>query len=150
MPHLTADHSLLLIHLATRIGLDGKALEWVTSYLSNHTESVAMKYTQPLGDIVRKHGVKYHLYADDTQLNLTFDHVNLEAKQSSITTMEVCIEVIKAWMLSNKLKLSDGKTEFLHFCPHHKMALDTAATTIKFVMIPSIPYSVPKTPQCPA
>ena len=146
----TVDHSLLLNHLATRTELDGKAHEWVTSYLSNRTQSVSMNginsplpqlnrgvpqgsvlgpifftiWMQPLGDIVRIHGLKYHLYADDTQLYLTFDHSNQTTKQSTTNSMEVCINEIKAWMLSNKLKLNNGKTEFLYFHPHHKKALD--------------------------
>ena len=85
----------------------------------------------PMGDIVRKHGLKCHLYADNSQLYLTFDHNNPDAKQSTISTMAACIAEIKALMLSTKLKLNDGKTDFLHFHLHHRKALSTAATTIK-------------------
>ena len=45
-------------------------------------------YTQPLEEIIRKHGIKYDLYAYDTQLYLTFVHDNPMAKQSTINTME--------------------------------------------------------------
>ncbi len=75
-------------------------------------------YTLPLGDIIRKHGVCFHFYADDTQLYLAFDPLHPSAKQSSISTMEACLNEIKMWMLQNKLKLSDGKTDFLQFHPH--------------------------------
>ena len=30
-------------------------------------------YTSPLGDIVRQHGLDFHLYADDSQIYFSFD-----------------------------------------------------------------------------
>ena len=74
--------------------------------------------------------MNFHLYADDTQLYLTFDPLSPGAKQSSISAMELCISEIKMWMLQNKLKLNDGKTEFLQFHPHRNKILDPT-TTIK-------------------
>ena len=32
---------------------------------------VYLLYTSPIGDIIRRHGLNYHLYADDTQLYLS-------------------------------------------------------------------------------
>ena len=34
-------------------------------------------YTRPLGIIAQRYGVKYHLYADDTQLYISLDHILL-------------------------------------------------------------------------
>ena len=76
-------------------------------------------YTLPLGDIVRKYGMNFHLYADDTQLFLSFDSCVPSTSESAIVQLEACISEIRAWMLINKLKLNDDKTEFLRFLPNH-------------------------------
>ena len=76
-------------------------------------------YISPLGDLVRQHNVSYHMYADDTQLYLSFrsnDHESIEVAKSSI---EHCVLVIKKWMASNFLKLNDDKTELLVVHPKH-------------------------------
>ncbi|XP_067023036.1 uncharacterized protein [Acropora muricata] len=76
-------------------------------------------YISPLGDLVRQHNVSYHMYADDTPLYLSFrsnDHESIEVAKSSI---EQCVLVIKKWMASNFLNLSDDKTELLVVYPKH-------------------------------
>ena len=67
-------------------------------------------YTSPLGDIVRKYGIGFHLYADDTQLYLSF---NVNETQDAFSQMESCIAEIRSWMALNFLKLNDSKTEVL-------------------------------------
>ena len=57
-------------------------------------------YTQPLGDILRKHGLTYHLYADDTKLYLTFDHGNSTAEQSTINSTKWSHIAIPLWHLN--------------------------------------------------
>ena len=72
-----------------------------------------------LGDLVRQHNVSYHMYADDTQLYLSFlsnDHESIELAKSSI---EQCVLVIKKCMASNLLKLNVDKTELLVVYPNH-------------------------------
>ena len=74
--------------------------------------------------IIRKHDMKFHLHADDTQLYLMFDTNNRDSEQSALSKMETCISETKTWMLSNKLYLNGGKIAFLQFYPHQSNILD--------------------------
>ena len=66
-------------------------------------------YTSPLGDIIRRHDMNFHFYADDCQVYLSFD------SGSSVTMQKIesCLEDIATWMSLNKLKLNSEKTELL-------------------------------------
>ena len=59
--------------------------------------------------------MSFHLYADDTQLYLSFDSRVPSSGPEVIACLELCIADIRHWMLVNKLKLNDDKTEFLKF-----------------------------------
>ena len=134
----TVNHSVLLERLSNRCGIRGEALKWFVSCLGNRFQMVKVKdekskqmplscgvpqgsvlgpllflvYTLPLGDIVRNRGMKFHLYADDTQLYLSFSP-SPECMHLSIQQIEGCVQEIHSWMLTNKLKLNGDKTELL-------------------------------------
>ena len=74
----------------------------------------------PVGDIVRKYDMSFHLYADDTQLYMTFDNDVPTSKATAWSQMEYCMEEIWSWMHVNKLKLNGDKTEFLHSSPDQR------------------------------
>ena len=69
-------------------------------------------YTVPIGDICRKHQVAFHLYADDTQIYLSFKPSRPSSKHECIAKIEKCIEEIGIWMTQNLLKLNSNKMEF--------------------------------------
>ena len=70
-------------------------------------------YTTPLGQICRKHGIHYHLYADDSQLYMSFKPSKPGSKERCLQQLEGCISDIRSWMANNMLKLNDEKTEFI-------------------------------------
>ena len=133
----TVDHSILLNRLEEWVGIKGTALLWFKSYLQHRTFSVSIGhssspsapvsygvpqgsilgpilfclYMLPLGDIIRKHFVSFHFYADDTQLYLP-----LTSQESSQSLLD-CVEDIKRWMSNNFLQLNDSKTEVVIFAP---------------------------------
>ena len=55
-----------------------------------------------------KYNFNYHVYADNTQLYITFKS-SQEPADSCITTLEKFIQEIRSWMRQNVLKLNDEK-----------------------------------------
>ena len=70
---------------------------------------------------MRSYNLNYHVYADDTQLYLSFNSSQQHAN-SAIATLELCINEIRQWMKSNFLKLHDEKTEFMLFGSHQQLS----------------------------
>ena len=52
-------------------------------------------------------------FADNSQLYVSFQPNENANETAAITAMQNCIDDVRKWMLINKLKLNDGKTEFL-------------------------------------
>ena len=61
------------------------------------------------------------MYADDTQLYLSFPPYDFKDNKSVV---EACVKDISDWMIVNKLKLNEDKTEVLLCNPKHLEVVD--------------------------
>ena len=66
-------------------------------------------HTKPVSDIIQRHGLSHHSYANDTQLYMTMDHSN-NNWWDGLSRIQVCVSEIREWMSQNMLKLNDAKT----------------------------------------
>ena len=76
-------------------------------------------YTTPLSYIISQHNVSYHKFADDTRLYCEFNSNLPEDVDRAKKELVGCAQDIKAWMLTNGLKLNENKTEFIIFISNH-------------------------------
>ena len=123
----TIDHQKLLNLLSQSFGIRGVALKWFESYLKDRTQTVQIgsststpvtlkygvpqgsvlgpilftMYITPLGNIIRKHGLNFHLYADDTQLYISIQPDVSVSKETAISCLEACIKDIKIWITTH-------------------------------------------------
>jgi len=67
-------------------------------------------YTTPLSTLVSPLSLNHHLYADDTQLFLSFHPLHFH---SNISHLQNALQQISSWMTANLLTLNSSKTEFL-------------------------------------
>uniref|UniRef100_A0A8C1CZ15 Reverse transcriptase domain-containing protein n=1 Tax=Cyprinus carpio carpio TaxID=630221 RepID=A0A8C1CZ15_CYPCA len=135
----TIDHTILLHRLEYFVGINGSALAWFKSCVYDRHQFVAVNeevsyrsqvqygvpqgsvlgpllftlYMLPLGNIIRKHGVSFHCYADDTQLYIS----SRPGETYQFEKLTECIVDIKNWMTSNFLLLNSEKTEVLIIGP---------------------------------
>ena len=129
-------------------GITGNALDWFRSYLTGRIQRVVIEdsvsvdqeldlgvpqgsvlgpriycmYIKPVSDIIQRHGLSHHSYADDTQLYMTMDHSNNDWRDG-LARIELCVSEIRKWMNQNMLKLNDDKTELIVFASKYKQDL---------------------------
>ena len=143
----TVCHSTLISRLESKFGVKGAALEWVRSYLLGRTQRVSVKgavsenfdlrhgvpqgsclgpllfslYTSKLFDITKQHLPNVICYADDTQLYVSFRPDESSGSERALDAMSDCIRDPRAWMISDKLMINDGKTEVLLVGTRHQL-----------------------------
>ena len=126
-------------------GITDDILDWFRSYLTGRIPRVVIKdavsgdqeqgfgvpqgsvlgpkiycmYTKPGSDIIQRHGLSHHSYADDTQLYMTMDH-SYNNWRDGLARIQLCVSEIREWMNHNMLKLNDDKTELIVFTSKYK------------------------------
>ena len=134
----TVDHIILLHRLETSFGVTGDALKWIASYLSARSQRVMINgvlsdkfdlsfgvpqgscvgpllfsaYASKLFQVIKNHLPNAHAYADDTQLHLSFKPDSSADQTEARSTMERCIRAVRAWLIVDKLKLNEDKSDF--------------------------------------
>ena len=155
----TVNHQILLKRLIHEYGITGRVIEWIQSYLTGRTQFVRFNgttsqtmavtsgvpqgsvlgpvlfiaYSAGVINIVEHHGLRAHGYADDLQV---YGHAAQDEVSSLVVRMVACIEHVKSWTTSNRLRLNLSKTELiwlgssrrLHHCPADKVRISDAET----------------------
>ena len=78
-------------------------------------------YIHPIGKIIRDHGLDFHLYADDSQIYISFDPKIEGDDQRAMKCLQDCVEDLSNCMATNHLKLNMDKTEFIIFASPHNI-----------------------------
>src|SRR6218665_2958593 len=156
------DHSILLQRLSTWFGVSGTALLWFQFYLSTRSFSVQacshssqplplscgsvldpllfILYITPLSHPIKSSSVGHHLYADYTQLFLSFSPASFS---TSIAQLLSLVSQISQWMSSNLLRLNPSKTEFIIYLPTSRKFLTTLQYTSPITHLPLLSPLMP-------
>ena len=137
LPLFMIDHKILLSRLSSFYGLSNTALNLIASYLLDRTQSVSIQshstpssniftgipqgsvlglllfslYTSPISQIFTKASISYHLYADDTQIYISFSP---NQSYDSLSLLSSTLDEVYAWLTSNRLSVNQKKLLFKH------------------------------------
>ena len=132
------DHAILLDVLQHRFAVDAVPLLWFTSYLTDRTQIYTVDgiqsapihlncsvpqgsvlgplefilYTEDIVELLERHRIVHHLFADDKQLLKTTTVADIDCVRLSIGR---CIEEVRVWCASRRLQLNASKTELVWF-----------------------------------
>jgi hypothetical protein len=122
----TVDHQVLLRRLEVSFGITGTALKWFKSYLTNRSQRVprvtdlnvcspswcsSSSCLSPLLFTIYASTLFEIVYRNT--IYLSFKPNGATNELDVICVLQNCIKDIRTWMTVDKLKLNDGKTEFL-------------------------------------
>jgi len=132
----TVDHNILLSVLRDQFSIDNTAYNWFQLYLSDQQQSFVyngqqttffpldcsvpqgsvlgplefVAYTDDSSDVVAKHDINQHAYADDNQLHTScFPRDVARARQR----LSECTADLVVWCAQRRLQLNANKTEVL-------------------------------------
>ena len=141
----TVNHQMLLERYKNYFGIEGIALKWLTSYLTERQQSVSIgsekslpkslecgfaqgsvlggpkynMFTSPVEELINLHQLNSKCYADDTNVYQSFNI--LDGTALPVGQIECCLDDVSRWMVKNRLKLNPDKTEVILFLPKNQM-----------------------------
>ena len=133
----TIDASILLERMEVYFGVTGRALQWLSSYLTQRRQCMKMDgvlspvsmlpsgvpqgsvlgpvlfsaFIAPLADVIDSFHISHHQYADDTNLYHSF---SASDQQSCLETVSECLNSVKNWFLTNGLLVNSGKSDSIY------------------------------------
>ena len=136
----TVDHAIFLRRLNFLYSVDGAPLNWFKSYFNDRDHRVFVHealspprvitcgvpqgsvlrarlytmYIYPLTQIIQRHDIQYHTYADDIQLLYMKCHRDDNSIIKAITQLQNCIADITEWMSNNTLNINEIRQNLLY------------------------------------
>jgi len=146
----TINFDVLADRLKVDFGIDGIALEWLLSFLTDRTQYVTVGssrstpvaclsggpqgsvlgpllfalYSSPVDNVVSEHRLHLQQYADDTQLYMAVR----PADNSPLEAASQCVRDVSRWFLENGTLLNPNKMEAVLFGTRaQRKKIDTSA-----------------------
>ena len=74
-------------------------------------------YARPVCDIVARHGLQYHCYADDIQIYATVGRDQCRSIAAALLKIEACVVEVADWMVMESTKIKQRQITGYHL-PH--------------------------------
>ena len=131
--------------------MNGQVIAWMESYLKDREQFVQIENTKssirqllrgvpqgsvlgpllyvlytcaaPIADIIKSYVLHYHLYADDSQIYVFFSSQSQQDLCLVKSKLEACVKHIDSWMVLNRLKLNQDKTDLLLISSRYRQSL---------------------------
>ena len=151
----TVDNEILLSVLSKRFSLTDTVFDWCLSYLDDRTQSFSYAnrmscsfvvdcsvpqglvlgplefeaYTEDIVEVIDKHDMKSHLYADDTQLYTSCQPKDIDVIRSRLSR---CVSDVALWCASRRLQLNTEKADCIWFGSRANLRKNWSVETVLF------------------